>query len=1069
MQRFPPGTERQAPFTPHTRMDPSRRTLVGDATIPLSDVFQMLSMSQKDGTLIVSDEESRKSIYFGKDGIRLLASGRRRAPKLGDRLVRTGRITDAQLASMLEEQKATGRLFGEVAVATGVLTAEELQRFLTTQVEDELCDCFVWKYKHFEFYEGPPPEELLSQDQPVTKVTLNVNSILMEALRRRDEWLLIERRIPEDTLIYTWTESGVAQRPSIGVDPALAPILDRINGLNTVAEILAGTLLSAFDVYRLVFDLLQNTLIREITADEARTSGLRYAAEGQLDRAIPLLERAVKKAPDDPTTREAFAQTLAAAGRKAEAAEAWRQAAVRRLTSGQNEAAVNGLRQALLLAPETPSPRLNLVKTLLRMKQVEEACREAETFLRSPAAVDNADLVFALCETLLETIPTDVRFRLALARAHTRKGDAAQARAEIETTYKQFKPDAPLAARWYREMLEILPDYAEARKGLDRALMSASQRRRRVFLRRFLLVAPLVLLTAAGAWIYHESVVKDLYTSAAEESAKLRRQGIFQDARDALKRARETAVFTLLHRRILETEEALIEQDLSRILKEEKDRIQNAFVDLRQKMSDASVRAGAGDVEEAIAAYRAIAETARRLPPNDYEAEAKLHLAELETTLREARELREAADRLEQEGKYAEACRKIAALVRRFPTLRLARGSTFPLFVQSLPAGASVLVNDEATQRRTPSVVRVPLQGPIRLGLRLKGFEPVDDSIPDTTLGELPSPVELKKLYAWRRATGGAVESSPAVSGLLVLAGSSDGHVYAVRAADNTLAWEFKETGSGGEILAPVRTTDDAAYFASTDRQAYAVAMGPTPHLLWKYPTGAPLRTAPALDPAGPAVYVTGADRRLHAIDRQTGTALWTLDLDDVPGTPTVIRDLLVVGTASGTLVAIETATRKIRWLFKAGGAVTAAPVNAGDLVLAGAADGVLYVLNVRDGSKVWSYQTGAALTGSATVTGDQVLVGSRDKNLYALALKNGQLRWTFSRAGGPITAAPLVHAGVAYVGADDGVLHAVRVEDGQRLWSFKTDGPIRTTPAALGNRIFFGSGDRHLYALDTD
>jgi outer membrane protein assembly factor BamB len=486
-------------------------------------------------------------------------------------------------------------------------------------------------------------------------------------------------------------------------------------------------------------------------------------------------------------------------------------------------------------------------------------------------------------------------------------------------------------------------------------------------------------------------------------------------------------------------------------------------------MSDASARAAAGDVEEAIAAYRAVAEAARRLPPSDFESDAKLRLAELETTLRDARELREAADRLEQEGKYAEACRKIAALVRRFSTLRFARGSTFPLFVQSLPAGASVLVNGEEAQRRTPTVVRIPLQGPVQLGLRLKGFEPVEVPIPDTTIGELPAPLELKKLFAWRRITGGAVESSPAIAGNLVLAGSSDGHVYAVRAADNTLAWEFKETGSGGEILSPVRATGDAAYFVSTDRHAYAVAVAPAPHLLWKYPTGAPLRTAPALDPAGPAVYVAGADRRLHAIDRQTGTSLWTLDLDDVPGSPAAIRDLLVVGTASGTVAAVEPATRKIRWLFKAGGAVTAAPVGAGDFVLAGAADGVLYVLNIRDGSKVWSYQTGAALTGSATVAGDRVYLGSRDKNLYALALANGQLRWTFSRAGGPITAAPLVHDGVVYVGADDGVFHAVRAEDGQRLWSFKADGPIRTTPVALGKRIFFGSGDRHLYALDTE
>ncbi len=34
-------------------------------------------------------------------------------------------------------------------------------------------------------------------------------------------------------------------------------------------------------------------------------------------------------------------------------------------------------------------------------------------------------------------------------------------------------------------------------------------------------------------------------------------------------------------------------------------------------------------------------------------------------------------------------------------------------------------------------------------------------------------------------------------------------------------------------------------------------------------------------------------------------------------------------------------------------------------------------------------------------------------------------------------------------------------------LWSFKTQGPIKSSAAIVGNRVFIGSNDRHLYALD--
>lgn len=34
-------------------------------------------------------------------------------------------------------------------------------------------------------------------------------------------------------------------------------------------------------------------------------------------------------------------------------------------------------------------------------------------------------------------------------------------------------------------------------------------------------------------------------------------------------------------------------------------------------------------------------------------------------------------------------------------------------------------------------------------------------------------------------------------------------------------------------------------------------------------------------------------------------------------------------------------------------------------------------------------------------------------------------------------------------------------------LWSFKTQGPVKSSAAIVGNRVFIGSNDRHLYALD--
>lgn len=1053
-------------------MDESRRALSGDATIPLADVFQMLALSQKEGTLILSDAESRKCIFFGKDGVSLLASGKRRAPKLGHRLMRAGRLTPPQLTEMLEEQRTSGRLFGEIAVGRGMITEDELQQVLYTQIEDELCDCFAWKYSNFEFVEGPPSTELFSHDQPITRLALNVNALLMEALRRRDEWLLIRQRIPDDAAVLAWTEAGEAQREALRADLAYAPAVAIVDGANSVAELLEGMLLSAFDGYRILHALLEKGMIRDLSVEETIALAQRLASEGSMDRALPLFQRVTRLTPDDPVAHEALAPALAGAGKTAEAAEAWRRAAERRLAAKQAAEAVADLRQAVSLSPDAPPLRAMLVEGLLSAGQPNEAYAEAEAFLKGPLAANGAAIVPTLCETILRARPADLLFRCALARALVAAGNADRARAELQTAFQHIAPADPQRLRWVREMIGILPDFTEARDALRRLQMTAGERRRRTLLRVVAPVVFLLLLAVAAAWYGYEIHVQRLFDAALQDAAALRARGQIQEASESLQRARQGVLFTLLHATRLDAEQARIAEAQARRLHEEAARLAGAAAALQDQMRKAAELADTGALTETIAAYQAIADAARKLPPataGDLESRAKRRIAELQSTLREAQDLKDDAARLEQAGKYAEACRKIAALVQRFPRLPQARDCSFPLHVQSIPSGASIAVDGNDTRKMTPAVVRLPLKGPVRVSLRHAGFEPFETQLTETALGTLQPAVELKKTFAWRRATGGVIEASPVVAGRLVLAGSSDGHVYAVDADNNVLAWEFKETGRGGEIVAPLRADQDVVYVCSTDCHAYAIDIPKGPRILWKYQTSAALRTGPALDPPTNTAFLAGGDRRLHAVDRRTGTAPWTVDLDDVPGEPAVLADLVVVGTASGMLWAVETATRRIRWQFKAGGAISAAPAAAKDLILVGAADGVLYALRARDGGKVWTYQTGGAIGGGATVSGDLVLVGSRDKNLYGLAVTNGQIRWTFSRSGGPILDAPLAHRGVAYVGCDDGALYAIRAEDGQLLWRFATDGPVRTTPVLLGQRIFFGSHDRHLYALDVD
>ncbi len=92
----------------------------------LADVCQLLAMGQKTGSLSITDRSRFGQIFFERGRITFARIVNRR-DRLGDLLVRDGRLTDAQLREVLEQQvKEPDRRLGELLVAGGYITQGDL-------------------------------------------------------------------------------------------------------------------------------------------------------------------------------------------------------------------------------------------------------------------------------------------------------------------------------------------------------------------------------------------------------------------------------------------------------------------------------------------------------------------------------------------------------------------------------------------------------------------------------------------------------------------------------------------------------------------------------------------------------------------------------------------------------------------------------------------------------------------------------------------------------------------------------------------------------------------------------
>jgi outer membrane protein assembly factor BamB len=81
------------------------------------------------------------------------------------------------------------------------------------------------------------------------------------------------------------------------------------------------------------------------------------------------------------------------------------------------------------------------------------------------------------------------------------------------------------------------------------------------------------------------------------------------------------------------------------------------------------------------------------------------------------------------------------------------------------------------------------------------------------------------------------------------------------------------------------------------------------------------------------------------------------------------------------------------------------------------------------------------------------------------VARLNG-VKWKF-HTGGMVIGSPAVTEGRVYFGSTDGNLYAVDAESGAQGWKFATKSRIPSSPAVSGGIVYFGAYDGNFYAVD--
>ena len=306
----------------------------------------------------------------------------------------------------------------------------------------------------------------------------------------------------------------------------------------------------------------------------------------------------------------------------------------------------------------------------------------------------------------------------------------------------------------------------------------------------------------------------------------------------------------------------------------------------------------------------------------------------------------------------------------------------------------------------------------------------------------------------WRFRASKYVHSTPVVVDGVAYVGAGDGRLYAVDIDTGDLLWRVRVTVGGTFPL----TVADGVVYGGSSLKALDADSG---DVLWEYDSGRIDYSAPVV--SGGVVYVGSLDRSLHAVDAETGSARWRYRTDgESRSAPIVVDRVVFFSSNDDHMYAVDAATGDLLWRYQAEGSVYSPTISDGILYF-GTRDH-LYAVDAATGSLVWRIEGG---TETAPAVMDDVVYFTSGHSVSGVHTGTGRLRFKYLAAG-PVYSTPAVADGIVYFGSSDRHLYAVDAATGRGMWRYRTGGQIRSTPAVADGVVYFGSADDHLYALST-
>ena len=164
----------------------------------LPDIFQLIGLQRKTGLLTLTSETESITVTF-ENGMVVMAdsSSKRLEDRIGNVLVKQGKLGQERLEEALDVQRQTLQRLGHILTTNSFITGKDLKEALQTQVSQIVFRVFRWRDGHYNFNATDSVDFDRENFNP-----MSADFILMEGIRMVDEWPIIEKKIPSMDIVF---------------------------------------------------------------------------------------------------------------------------------------------------------------------------------------------------------------------------------------------------------------------------------------------------------------------------------------------------------------------------------------------------------------------------------------------------------------------------------------------------------------------------------------------------------------------------------------------------------------------------------------------------------------------------------------------------------------------------------------------------------------------------------------------------------------------------------------------------------------------------------------------------